>query len=248
MTKNQAKVVLVTGGARRVGASICRHLHTNGFNIAIHYRASEQEANALATELNAKRENSAMLIQADFANANVQWHELISAVNNQWGRIDALINNASTFYPTPFLDADENQWHELFTSNLQAPFFLSQAAVPFLKLSRGCIVNITDIHSAKPLREHSIYCMAKAGLAMLTKSLAKELGPEVRVNAIAPGAVAWPEGENDLDATKKNNIIKQTALQRAGCADDVAKAVMFLVDNADYVTGQTINVDGGRYL
>lgn len=253
MNENQAtststsKVALVTGGARRVGAAICRQLHLASFNIAIHYRHSEQEARALQSELNAIRDNSAMLVQADFEQP-VQWNEIVTAINNHWGRFDALINNASTFYPTPFLESTEQQWHELFSSNLQAPYFLCQAAASFLKVNKGCIVNITDIHSATPLREHSIYCLAKAGLAMLTKVLAKELGPDVRVNAVAPGAVAWPEGENDLSDTVMNKIIQKTALKRAGHADDVAKAVLFLIENAEYVTGQTIAVDGGRYL
>ncbi len=237
------KVVLITGGARRVGAAIVRTLHAAGARIAIHHRASGAEADALAAELNASRPGSAILLQADLLDT-AKLPALVDATLAAFGQLDVLINNASTFYPTAIGTVTETQWDDLLGTNLKAPLFLSQAAAPALARSQGLILNIVDIHALRPLKRFPVYCAAKAGLVMLTHSLARELGPQVRVNAIAPGPVMFPE--TGLTDDKKTDIIDRTLLKRPGSPDDIAKAVLFFAANAPYVTGQVLAVDGGR--
>lgn len=238
------KVALITGAAHRIGATTARLLHQEGMNIVLHYRSSREKAQALQQELNAIRENSVVLIQADL-HLGSGLPALIEAAVKAWGQLDVLINNASTFYPTPVGKATEEQWDDLIGSNLKAPFFLSQAAAPHLKKTNGCIVNIVDIHAERPLKTFPIYSMAKAGLVMMTKSLAGELGPDIRVNAVAPGAILWPE---NLDDVAKQRIVSRTFLKRQGNPDDIAKTILYFIKDADYVTGQIIAVDGGRSL
>lgn len=237
-------VVLITGAAHRIGATTAKLLHKNGMNIILHYRGSRKQAQAVQKELNDQRENSVILIQADLHITN-GLSALIEESIKAWGRLDALINNASSFYPTKIGKANEEQWDDLMGSNLKAPFFLSQAAAPHLKKTKGCIVNIIDIHADRPLKNFPIYSMAKAGLAMMTKSLACELGPEIRVNAVAPGAILWPE---NLDEVAKQRIVSRTFLKRQGEPNDISKTILYLIKDADYVTGQIITVDGGRSL
>lgn len=238
------KVALITGAAHRIGATSAKLLHQNGMNIVLHYRGSREKAQALQKELNDKRENSVIIIQADL-HLTTGLPALIEAAVKAWGRLDVLINNASSFYPTPIGKATEDQWDDLIGSNLKAPFFLSQAAAPHLKKTHGCIVNIVDIHAERPLKTFPIYSMAKAGLVMMTKSLAGELGPDIRVNAVAPGAILWPE---NIDEVAKQRIVSRTFLKRQGKPDDIAKTILYLIKDADYVTGQIIAVDGGRSL
>lgn len=238
------KVALITGAAHRIGATTAKLLHENNMNIVLHYRGSRQQAQALQKELNDKRENSVILIQADLHITN-GLPALIEESLKAWGRLDVLINNASSFYPTQMGKATEDHWDDLIGSNLKAPFFLSQAAAQHLKKTHGCIINIVDIHAERPLKTFPIYSMAKAGLAMMTKSLAGELGPEIRVNAVAPGAILWPE---NLDDVAKQRIISRTFLKRQGNPHDISKTILFLIKDADYVTGQIITVDGGRNL
>lgn len=237
-------VVLITGAAHRIGATTAKLLHENGMNIVLHYRGSREQAQAVQKELNDKRENSVILIQADLHITN-GLSTLIDESVKAWGRLDALINNASSFYPTEIGKATEDQWDDLIGSNLKAPFFLSQAASPHLKKTNGCIINIVDIHAERPLKTFPIYSMAKAGLAMMTKSLACELGPEIRVNGVAPGAILWPE---NLDEVAKQRIVSRTFLKRQGEPNDISKTILYLIKDADYVTGQIIAVDGGRSL
>ena len=235
---------LVTGAAKRIGAVIARTLHAAGANVAIHYNRSAAEADELAAELNRARAKSAFSIGADMRDIAAVERMAAQVLERTGKRLDVLVNNASNFYPTPIGTITLEQWDDLFGSNLKAPLFLSQALVPALRAARGVIVNIVDVHSQRPLRDHPVYGPAKAGLAMLTRSLAKDLGPDVRVNGVSPGAILWPdEGMSDgLRAA----IIKQTALKRAGTPEDIAAAVLFLVRDAPYVTGQIIAVDGGR--
>lgn len=247
MPKPLAQVVLITGAARRIGAAIARTLHKSGMNIVLHYNLSEMDAANVCDELNQVRNNSAITIAADLSD-NTSLHNLVEKAEAAWGRLDALVNNASRFYKTSFGEVTEFAWDDLLTSNLKAPFFLSQAAAPFLKVNQGSIVNITDIHGQRPLRDYSAYCISKSGLLMLTKMLAKELGPEIRVNAISPGSIIWPEGKNTLTDEEKKQIIKNTSLLRMGEPQDIAKAVLYFIRDADYVTGQVLNVDGGRSL
>lgn len=239
------QTALITGGAKRIGAEVARTLHADGMNIVIHYRHSSAEATALAEELNRSRANSATTLQLDLDNTD-KLEPLVQDAAGIWGTLDVLINNASSFYPTPVGVIKESDWDKLFNSNLKAPLFLSQAAAPHLKQSNGCIINMVDIHAFRPMRKHPVYCAAKAGLAMLTQSLARELGPEIRVNGIAPGAILWPE--HDMDAATKDHILDRTALKRPGEPQDIASAILFLVRYADYITGQIIPVDGGRSL
>jgi pteridine reductase len=241
----QNRLVLVTGGARRVGAEIVRVLHEAGASVMIHYRSSAGAANDLMGDLNRTRPGSAAvhcgnLLDPDAADG------LVAAALREFGRIDILINNASTFYATPVGGITVAQWDDLMGSNLKAPFFLAQAAAPSLRTQRGLIINIVDIHALRPLKGHPVYSIAKAGLAMLTRSLARELGPDIRVNGIAPGPVLWPEG--GVDEALKRKIIAKTALKRPGTPQDVARAVLFLAKDAPYVTGQIIAVDGGRSI
>jgi len=239
------KTALITGGAQRIGAVIARTLHQAGMNIALHYRSSKQAAEALSAELNEQRPDSVMLLQADLRDTG-HLAALVEQAVTRWHGLDLLINNASSFYPTPLENATEAQWDDLFASNLKAPFFLAQAAAPYLHKKQGNIINMADIHAQRPLRQHTIYCAAKAGLVMLTQSLARDLAPAVRVNAIAPGAILWPEhGENE---TTQANILSRIALQRAGTPEEIAQTVLFLIRDGSYITGQVIAVDGGRTL
>lgn len=237
-------VVLITGAAHRIGATTAKLLHENGMNIVLHYRGSREDAQAVQKELNDLRENSVILIQADLHITN-GLPALIDESVKAWGRLDVLINNASSFYPSKIGKATEEQWDDLVGSNMKAPFFLSQAAAPHLKKNNGCIINIVDIHADRPLKTYPIYSMAKAGLAMMTKSLASELGPEIRVNAVAPGAILWPES---LDEVAKQRIVSRTFLKRQGEPNDISKTILYLIKDAGYVTGQIIAVDGGRSL
>lgn len=249
MQKNplSAKVALITGSARRIGAEIARLLHDLGMNIVLHYNSSEDEALKLSHELNQKRNHSATALRADLQQPESE-RVLVQQAIAVWNRLDLLVNNASRFYRTTVGKVTEYAWDDLMNSNLKAPFFLSQAAAPYLKKVSGSIINITDIHADRPLRDYSVYCITKSGLVMMTKVLAKELGPEVRVNAVSPGAIIWPEGKNTLSDEEKEKIIEHTVLKRSGTPQDIAKAVLFFVRDADYVTGQVLMVDGGRML
>ncbi len=244
---SSTKVALITGGARRIGAAIARRLHANGLNVVLHYNLSADEALTLCEEFNQQRPHSAVALKANLQESESE-KCLAEAANQVWHRLDVLVNNASRFYPTPFAEVTEYAWNDLMTSNLKAPFFLAQAAAPFLMANEGLILNITDIHAERPLRDYSVYCLSKSALTMMTKVLAKELGPTVRVNAIAPGAILWPEGENSLSVVMKQKIIEETLLAREGDVEDIAKAVLFFVNDANYVTGQILCVDGGRSL
>ena len=237
------KVVLVTGAARRIGAAIVTRLHQNGARVAIHYRSSANEADGLATRLNNERADSAATFAADLLDMK-QLSQLISDVMDWAGRLDCLVNNASTFYPTPVGSITEAQWDDLVGSNLKAPLFLAQAAVPHLRKNGGTIVNMVDIHAQRPLRNHAVYGPAKAGLAMLTRSLAKDLAPDIRVNGVSPGAILWPE--DGMSDAAQQTILRQVPLQRPGNPDDIAGCVLYLLRDATYVTGQIIAVDGGR--
>lgn len=248
MQKHTNKVALITGAARRIGADIAKLLHENLFNILLHYNQSFEEAEQLCIALNEKREKSAVMLQADLTDFS-KLSQLIDASEKAWGRLDLLVNNASRFYKTALGKITEAEWNDLLNSNLRAPLFLAQAAAPHLARQHGCIVNITDIHAEKPLKDYAIYCMTKAGLVMMTKSLAKELGPFVRVNAISPGAIMWPEGENILSDEIKEKILNRTVLDHAEAGgNEIAKAVLFFVRDGKYVTGQVLAVDGGRSL
>jgi pteridine reductase len=239
------QVVLITGGAKRVGAEIARAFHAAGANLLIHYRTSATAAMALADEFNKTRPHSAAIFAAHLLTPEAP-DKLVAATLLEFGRLDILINNASSFYPTPVGSISLPQWDDLMGSNLKAPLFLSQAAAPSLKERRGLIINMVDIHAQRPLKAHPVYCAAKAGLAMLTKSLAKELGPEIRVNGIAPGPVLWPEG--DMNEDLKREIIEKTVLKRHGSPQDIARTALFLAKDAPYITGQIIAVDGGRSI
>ena len=239
------KNVLITGAAKRIGAACARSLHDKGCNVILHYRASEDEAVQFFNELNAKRSGSVKILQADLLDLR-QLSELAKQAEAAWGSLDVLINNASAFYPQAVTDVSEQAWDELLGSNLKAPFFLSQALSSTLLANKGCIINIIDIHAERGLKGHPVYSIAKAGLAAMTKVLAKELGPDIRVNGVSPGAILWPE--NELLESDKVEILQRVALKRAGQPDDIAKAVAFLIEDAGYITGQIITVDGGRTL
>jgi pteridine reductase len=239
------RCVLVTGGAKRLGAAMARRFHQAGANLVVHYHRSKPAADALVSELNATRDGSAVVAGADLNDVD-SLPTLVAAALERYGRLDVLVNNASTFYPTPVGTITAAQFDDLVGTNLRAPLFLSQAAAPALRVAQGLIVNMVDIHGRRPLKAHPVYSAAKAALVMLTKSLARELGPEIRVNGIAPGPVLWPE--RDLDATIKDEIIARTALKRSGSPDDIARTALYLATEAPYVTGQVITVDGGRSL
>lgn len=245
MASNDRPVALITGAARRVGARIARRLHAGGWNLALHYRGAADDMGQLVAELEATRPGSTTAWQAELADFD-RLPELIAHAVGRFGRLDALVNNASAFYPTRVGSITPAQWDELFASNARAPLFLAQAAAPHLRAQQGAIVNLVDIYAERPLAGHSVYCMAKAALVMLTRSLAIELGPEVRVNAVAPGAVLWPEsGKAYAD---QQQLIANTALKRPGTPDDVAEAVRWLLEDARYCSGEIIRVDGGRHL
>ena len=237
------QVILITGGARRIGAQIARTLHAAGARILLHYRSSAAAARELGAELNGTRPGSAALIAADLQQDEAP-DQLVAAALGHFGRLDVLINNASTFYPTSVGKITRAAWDDLMGSNLRAPLFLAQAAAAHLARQRGLIINVVDIHGLRPLKGYPVYSIAKAGLAMLTRSLARELGPDVRVNGIAPGPVLW--AEHDLDDGMKREIIGKTALKRTGSPQDIARTALFLIRDAPYITGQIIAVDGGR--
>ena len=239
------RCVLVTGGAKRLGAAMARRFHEAGANVVVHYHRSQPAAGELVAELEAARSGSAITACADLQDVG-RLADLVGVALDRYGRLDVLVNNASTFYPTPLGTITATQFEDLVGTNLRAPLFLSQAAAPALRESHGLIVNMVDIHGRRPLRGHAVYSAAKAGLIMLTKSLARELGPEIRVNGIAPGPVLWPERE--IDPGLKAEIVAKTALKRSGSPDDIARTALFLATSAPYVTGQVITVDGGRSL
>jgi pteridine reductase len=241
----ESKVALVTGAARRVGAAIARRLHAAGANVVLHYRGAESEAAQLEKELNAARAGSAMKVRGDLL-APVAPKALVDAALQRFARLDILVNNASAFYPTAIGQIELGHWEELIGSNLRAPLFLSQAAAPRLALAGGVIVNIADIHAERPLKGYVVYSIAKSGLVALTRSLALELAPGVRVNAVAPGAIAWPE-DGQFDPGERERIVASTPLRRTGNPDEIAQAVHFLC-TALFVTGQVLAVDGGRSI
>lgn len=247
-TDRENPVALITGAARRIGATIAKQLHGLNYRLVIHYHGSATEAEALHNTLNQARSDSAHIIRADLCDGQAV-QTLARQSIERWGRMDALVNNASSFYPTPLPEASEQDWDNLFASNLRAPFFLSQALSQELVNRGGAIVNIADIHARQPLRQHSVYCMAKAGNLMLTKTLARELAPHVRVNGIAPGAILWPENTQSPEAgAHQQAIIDRIPLQRMGKPEDIAGLAAFLITDAGYLTGQTIAVDGGKHL
>ena len=239
------KIVLITGGAKRVGAATCRLLHARGARLMVHYRSSHAEAQTLADELNHLRRDSCALVQGDLLHIE-RLPLLVEATLQQYGRVDVLVNNASSFYPTEVGKITAANWDDLIGTNLKAPLFLAQAAAAALREAQGCIVNIADIHAERPLKTYVVYSIGKAGLVAMTKSLAHELGPQVRVNAIAPGPILWPENDTTFDENERRRIIAHTALKRAGSAEDIARTLEFLVYDAPYITGQVLTVDGGR--
>ena len=237
--------MLITGGARRIGAAIARRLHSAGADVLIHYRSSSADAEALTAELNALRPRSAHSHSCDLLHADAP-ESLVASALAHFGHLDVLVNNASSFYSTPVGTITPAQWDDLIGTNLRVPLFLAQAAAPALRTRRGLIINIVDIHGLRPLRDHPVYSAAKAGLAMLTRSLARELGPDVRVNGIAPGPVLWPE--RAMPEELRREIIDKTALKRHGSPADIARTALFLAQDAPYITGQIIAVDGGRSI
>ena len=241
----RGRTVLITGGARRLGAHVARAVHAAGANLVIHCHHSRTEAERLAAELELVRAASTAVLSADLLDV-AQLPPLVRASCERFGTLDVLINNASTFYPTPLGSIEPKQWDDLMGTNLRAPTFLAQAAAPALRRARGLLLNMVDIHGIRPLREHTVYSTAKAGLIMLTRSLARELAPDVRVNAIAPGPVLWPEAGIDQD--RKEKILEQTPMQHAGSPDDIARAVLFFASDAPFITGQVLAVDGGRSI
>ena len=241
------KTVFITGGARRVGAAICRTLHAAGANLMLHYRQSGAEARALQAELQAARPDSVALIQADL-NDCANMSGMVQTTVQHFGSLDVLIHNASSFYPTPMGQIQDCDWLDLMGSNLKAPLFLAQAASNELRRSKGAIIHITDIHGEFPLKNYPVYSVAKAGLIGLTRSLARELAPDVRVNAISPGAILWPEDDPSFDDVSRQRIISSTLLKQAGRPEDIADTVLFLAAHAPYITGQVFNVDGGRSI
>ena len=242
---SELPVVLITGAAKRIGAGIARTLHRAGYDLALHYRHSRNEMDALRSELEPLRPDSTFAIQGDLADV-AALPGIVEKCTSRFGRLDAVVNNASAFFPTPVADATPEQWDELFASNARAPFFLAQAAASALKASSGCIVNIVDVYGENPLARHPIYSMAKAALAMMTKSLARELAPEIRVNGVAPGAILWPD--DGQTSVNRDNLVARTPLQRTGSPEEIAKAVLFLIRDATFTTGQILKVDGGRSL
>lgn len=245
MSRTDRPVVLITGAAKRVGAVVARTLHAAGYDLALHYRRSRAEMDALIAEFDAQRAGSALAVPGELADVE-QLPRLVDACLARYGRLDGLVNNASAFFPTPIGSATAQQWNELFASNAQAPFFLAQAAAQHLRKTRGSIVSLADIYALRPLPRHPIYSMAKAALVAMTRALARDLAPEVRVNAVAPGAILWPEAGKA--AADRSDLIARTPLARTGTPEDVAAAVLFLLRDAKFTTGQILPVDGGRDL
>lgn len=245
IANEQRRVVLITGAAKRVGAAIARALHAAGYDLALHYRHSRREMDALCAELESLRACSTLAIQAELGDIE-NLALIVEKCVGRFGRLDALVNNASAFYATPIGTVTPAQWNELFASNAQAPFFLAQAAVPHLRSSQGSIVNIVDIYAQRPLANHSVYCMAKAALVGMTRALALDLGPDVRVNAVAPGAILWPESGQAY--TDQRDLVARTPLKRTGSPEDIGAAVLFLVRDAKFTTGEIVKVDGGRAI
>lgn len=241
----QDKVALVTGGARRIGAAIASRLHDSGMKLVVHYRSSESEAHALQNELNGNRGDSVILVRGDLLDVDKN-RQLVSQCVQTFGRLDVIVNNASTFYPTPLGAATSVDWESLMGTNLRAPFFLVQEAAAELRKNHGCVVNMVDIHGWAPLKDHIVYSTAKAGLIALTRALAAELAPAVRVNAVAPGAILWPESDDDELAHQR--IISNTPLKRTGSPEEIADAVLFLVRDARFTSGHVFPVDGGRSI
>jgi len=242
MTK--IRTVLITGGAKRIGLAIAKYLHQYGFNIIITYNKSKNDAEKALSILNNNRPNSCAIIQANFSTIK-SYNSLYNKALKVFGRIDVLINNASKFYPTKIDTVNDKNWTDIINTNLKTPLFLSKSFFPELKKRKGSIINIIDIHVNPPLKNHIIYNLSKAGLLALTQSLAKDLAPSVRVNGVSPGAIMWPKS---INKKRKKEIISKIALQRIGEPDDIAKTILFLITNGDYITGQNINVDGGRRL
>ena len=240
--KDSTPVVLITGAARRIGAATAELFHSAGYQVIIHYNRSGSDADRLCEKFNRLRDNSCLLVQADL-NDMAGLQKMIDLVDSL-GRLDVLINNASSFYPTPLEGCNDQQWDDLINSNLKGPFFLSQGLAPQLQKSHGSIVNISDMHARQALKNHPIYTVAKAGNIAMTKSMALELAPNVRVNSVAPGAILWPEHEQD-DTNKQDSVLSKVPMGRLGCEADIAETVFFLAVNASYMTGQTIAVDGG---
>ncbi|UXI68228.1 pteridine reductase [Tahibacter amnicola] len=238
-------VALITGSARRVGATVARRLHAEGFDLVLHCRHSRDALDALAAELEQRRPSSTLVVQGELAQEE-NLPAMIDAATGRFGRLDGLVNNASAFYPTPVGKINARQWDELFAANARAPLFLSQAAAPALRHSQGCIVNIADIYAERPLAGHTVYCMAKAALLMLTRSLALELAPDIRVNAVAPGAILWPESGKAVK--EQQAVLDRVPMRRTGSAEDVAAAVLWLMRDARYTTGEVVRIDGGRSL
>jgi pteridine reductase len=239
-----SKTVLITGAAHRIGAAITRDLHKHGMNVVIHHHRSVDAAQQLAEELNTDRADSAHIVQGDLLEAN-NYGEIIQQAHGFKQRLDVLINNASSFFPSPVGEISLAQWQNLIGVNMQAPLFLAQHAADYLAENRGCIINMADIHGLRPLKDHAVYSAAKAGLLMLTRALAKDLGPAVRVNAIAPGAILWPE---DMEQDKQDAILARTVMEQLGSVNDISNAVRYLIEGADYMTGQILTIDGGRTL
>src|SRR5688572_27083950 len=237
--------VLITGAARRIGAAIARTLHAAGASVVLHCHRSRDEAERLRDELDAQRGGACAIVQADLLDI-AALPALAEEASRAFGRLDALVNNASSFYPTPFGSIGEDEWQDLIGTNLRAPLFLSQAAAPWLREARGAIVNLVDIHAERPLKDFVVYSIAKSGLAGLTRALAVELGPDVRVNGVAPGAILWPDGDQHFAPGEKGRITESTPLKRIGAPEDVAAAVKYLLFDAPFVTGQILAVDGGR--
>lgn len=246
-TSNSRPAIMITGAAKRVGAAIARTLHAAGVNVIVHCNQSRTEANALVGELNEARPKSASVLQGDLLAYNAL-KGLIDQAASVFGGLDGLVNNASAFYATPIGSIDEDNWSDLIGANLKAPLFLSQAAVPYLRKTKGSIVNIVDIHAERPLKDFVVYSATKAGLTGLTRSLALELGPDVRVNGVSPGAIIWPDGTSDYPAAERERIVRQAPLKRVGTPEDIAGAVKFLMLEAPYISGQILAVDGGREI
>jgi len=240
-------VALITGSAHRLGAHTAQRLHEQGWNLVIHYRSREEQARSLVKTMNQQRQNSAIALQADL-NLMEDTTQLGQGAIAHWGRLDALVNSASVFYPNPTCEATEDDWNSIMHTNLKAPFFLLQACLPALQKSMGSVINLIDIYSEKPLSEHPLYCASKAGLAALTRSWAKDLAPQVRVNGVSPGAILWPDGDAAVDAGYQSRILDKTPLKRTGTPEDIARTIVFLLTEAPFITGQIISVDGGRSL